>query len=860
MPTQFASPEHEQSFRTICSELDRLGYKGELLQEDYTFEDWFDARAGSSIKQVTASAAAFGRLPLSDESACFAVAVTNGGASPQPISQYRSLGAPLAFQVLPDRVFLWPVKADLSRARPTPIAPNQIRTVFKEHASDWTPAELLRAKNIAPVKPRQLDFVDLGLLPALEEHIREKLDPLLRSTFFAALSTYKKSRAVEPDAGKLFRLVFRALAGKVLTDRKMPGFRHFATSPNPDELLAAVNSHFGDSSRLIADADTRRAVVDRLWGAFNLKHISAAALSMIWENTLVDPRVRKALGLYGTPPSIARYVVDRIDLSAPPEGERYVVEPCCGSGVFLLAALKRLTALLDPDQYTDRQRHNYLKRMLSGFDIEPFGLEVARDCLMLADFPNSNGWLLEQEDVFEQPARAPKFYDRLGEARFVLCNPPFIPNLTAAEMQRYQAQSPIKPAELLRRVLASAPNLAGVGFVLPHQILTGQSFRVARRQLAERFGTIDLLALPEKGVFSSVRYRAVALVAKDPKLTADSVAVFHRTVAEPDWHRFVTTRKVTREERGRLPVEQTPTSIALPELSEIWSRLDDLPKLPGAIRPLDRRGIQWNKPLVNHRSDLIRNQHAPGYKLGIPSAPKRFFSYLEPPTAYLSVKPKDRYRNAFELPWGEPKVVMNANRKGSQHPWRIAAFADYRGLVAYHTFKGLWPSAGWSPELLAAVLNGPVASAFVTTHETGPEITNEVLDELPVPRWTPELDRRVSDLVRRYATTVQNIRPPAKTPFPAGERLLLEIDAAVLHGYALPPRLERRLLDYFNGFGAKRPVGFPVGDYFPSDFEPTMPLHIYLSTEFQVSTVENLLAVVPTVTDPDLIEALTEVE
>jgi hypothetical protein len=39
-----------------------------------------------------------------------------------------------------------------------------------------------------------------------------------------------------------------------------------------------------------------------------------------------------------------------------------------------------------------------------------------------------------------------------------------------------------------------------------------------------------------------------------------------------------------------------------------------------------------------------------------------------------------------------------------------------------------------------------------------------------------------------------------------------------------------------------------------------MPLHIYLSTEFQVSTVENLLAVVPTVTDPDLIEALTEVE
>lgn len=397
MVARISNPEQKKLFDGVHSELIKLGYRGDLLKPDYTYPDWFSARSGCQPGLLTADLAAFGKLPADHKSACFAVTLAAPG-HPANISGLRSFGAPFALEVTPERVNLWPVQADLSRVKPTPIGLDDLHSVFRSHAREWSPAEILRAKNIRPVGARQLTFfeflVDLDLIPALEDHIRDNLDPLLRETFFAAVATYARTKAAAPDPGSLFRLVFRALAGKVLTDRGVPAFERFATSPEPNALLAAVNAHFGDEPRLIADAATRKVAVEMLWRGFNLKHISADVLSLILENTLVDKRVRKQVGLYGTPSSLARYMVERIGLGDVDENYRRVVEPCCGSGVFLLAAMERLTSLLKPGQHTDTERHNYLRGMLSGYDTDPLGVEVARDCLMLADFPNHNGWRL----------------------------------------------------------------------------------------------------------------------------------------------------------------------------------------------------------------------------------------------------------------------------------------------------------------------------------------------------------------------------------------------------------------------------------------------------------------------------------
>jgi hypothetical protein len=70
----------------------------------------------------------------------------------------------------------------------------------------------------------------------------------------------------------------------------------------------------------------------------------------------------------------------------------------------------------------------------------------------------------------------------------------------------------------------------------------------------------------------------------------------------------------------------------------------------------------------------------------------------------------------------------------------------------------------------------------------------------------------------------------------AAKRILLSIDAEVMRLYDLPPKMEKRILDLFQGVQRKG-VDFKFMGYYPEDFESAVPLHEYLSEEYQRSTV-----------------------
>jgi hypothetical protein len=84
---------------------------------------------------------------------------------------------------------------------------------------------------------------------------------------------------------------------------------------------------------------------------------------------------------------------------------------------------------------------------------------------------------------------------------------------------------------------------------------------------------------------------------------------------------------------------------------------------------------------------------------------------------------------------------------------------------------------------------------------------------------------------------------------------MLAIDAEVMRLYDLPPKLERQVLDLFNG--SRRPgVDFELSGYFPRDFRAYIPLHEYLSEDFQRSTIGFVRQWVDEVRSPQLIRAL----
>ena len=849
MTNAFATKRQEQLYRAILFRLRGIGYTDELLQEDYQFNDWFDS--GCPQRQI--NAAAFAQTPLSYDTACVGVFLSANGTDARFISSFRSLGAPLLFEIRDDHVVPWRVGKDTTTTSSQPrILPQTLDAAFRDNKTNWSPGNILRAKNIGlGLGPRQLDFIDLGLIPALEHEISRKLDYFLRHVLQVAEQVHARGTGSKPDIRELFRLVFRLLTAKILHDRRIDGFRNLGGGCDARQLLSRVSNYYRDRLPVLADVRTQQAVADLLWQQINFQNLSVEILAYIYENTLVDEATRKHLGIHSTPRSIARYIVHRLPMENIPVNERLIVEPCSGHGVFLVAALKRLRDLL-PKDMNPQARHRYFVKMLHGFETDEFAVEVSKLCLMLADFPNHNGWRIQKADVFSSA----RFITTLKCARVVLCNPPF-EDFGMDERRKYKSlQSIQKPVDILKRVLQHLPKNGLLGFVLPRQFISGKGYGEIRAELTKRFSDLEVVSLPDR-VFRHSQVETSLVIGRVPEGDRSSTTVSFVEVNDRDRTQFLEQHTISRHDVGDKTVGQARNDLIVPPLNELWQRLKAHPQLRDAADV--HRGVEWKQPF-DERKYLSRTKR-PGFERGLNSPAGKVFCFEVPPALYLSTKKEHQRGHAFDLPWNAPKVIMNAVRK-SRGPWKIVAFVDEGKLLCSQSFHCLWPKRPWTTKSLAAILNGPLACAFVHAMEYARHIRVQTVRRIPLPKLTAAQVTAIDRLVDEYVKLVEHETRGRLELWgmtdDSARRCLLEIDAMVLKGYDLPPRLERDLLEFFRG--ERRPVPFEFGEYFPEDFEPTLPLWMYISKDFQKCTAEHLLRTIPRITDPSLIEALNEVE
>ena len=814
----------ENTAANIVAVLRQIGYRDALLQENYSFRDWFT----TTKQERTVAAAAFGQTPISYESALIGVAHAKGIRNEALVNGYRALGAPILLEIDGAQVREWAVSNVVDRHELIETYPAaQVREALTRRAQDWKPESLLRAKNIGSFQwHRQLGLFS-GLLPELEEHIQASLDPLLRETLSAAQSAYQKTTGRKPGAESLFKLVFWLLTAKVFSDRRVPGF--LSLNLDPDAVLVAVAKQYKTQSPKLLNREARQAAMDRIWTEMDFRNLSVEVLAQIWSMTLVDADTRKRLGIYRTSRTIVRYIVERIPFSPLGDDEKIVFEPCCGSASFLIGAMNHLRQNLFGA--SPEERHQYFAKHLAGVERDPFGVEISGLALTLADFPNPNGWNIQHRDVFADGA----IEDLLRRAGVVLCNPPF-EDFDDEQRSKYHLTSTKKPVELLHRVLNDLHPSGVLGFVLPRNVIDGRGYSQIRRRLADRFAVIELTALPDRAFEADAE--VALLIASDPIPHDVCRIAFHRVEDnERAWNQFEREHAVSATHSSNFSIAEAEDSFSIPELPEVWEHLINHPIL-GDFATIGR-GIEWNKPLTDggdetgHRTRLIRKERAAGFKKGI--APQTKFSVFEvPEMSYLSMRQEDQRGNAWKARWEAPKAILNKATKSRGH-WRIAAFPDHEGVVCYQTFIGLWPKAGLDETLLAAVLNGPVANAYVATREGKTDITLETLRLIPVPLFNQNQRERIKTLVSRY----QTILAEGLSESSQLEHILKEIDAEVLGGYRLPPRVERQLLDFFRGHD--RPVSHPFGDYIPLDVEVYFSLSELLSPEFSASTVGALL-------------------
>lgn len=197
----------------IAASIQATGYRQEAIVRNYSFADVL----GPAVETRTAALAAFTQTPPSYRSAALAIVQAEGREGLDLVQAFRALGAPLLFVVEGDDITVWQVRSvDPPRVLER-LTVAELPALFKRNRDIWHPDAIHRAKSVGAVeKGYQLDFVDLGLLPAIEGEIHAKLDRLLVETLAAATAG---QGARDIDMRLLFRIVFRLLAAKVLQDR-----------------------------------------------------------------------------------------------------------------------------------------------------------------------------------------------------------------------------------------------------------------------------------------------------------------------------------------------------------------------------------------------------------------------------------------------------------------------------------------------------------------------------------------------------------------------------------------------------------------------------------------------------------------
>lgn len=776
-----------------------LGYVGGLLCERYQFADVLSQ--GYFLRTIPL--AAFAQEPTSYRNACFGVVFADGQSGSSLVADYRSLGAPYILEIQQDKVNRWGMTAEGSPQLLQQISPDALLSLFTSHKRDWAPDQMLRTKCLcAPDFAMQLDFYDVGLLPIIETQVQVKLDQLLRRTVVQSISEFKQYFPdVDPDYPGLIRLIFRLVAAKVLGDRLFKG--NWLTE-DPRAVIEAVEDFYFKEPTpypVLQHYPTQRTAWDSIRKSFHFQNLSVEALAYVYENTFVTKELRQLYSIHSTPPNIAEYIVRNLPFEDLEQDERTVFEPFSGHAVFLVATMRRLRELL-PSSMSFEQRHAYFVERLTGIEREEFAWEVGRLSLMLADYPNPDGWKLIRGDAFLDSS----VVSQIAKANVVLCNPPF-ERFNFDERSYYgDLHSVYKPAEILMRIISHPQRPKLLGFVLPRTFISGRGYRDIRALVGQSYKRIELLALPER-VFRHSNAESVLLIASGQPNT--SVHIISMLVREHELHDFELTSKPNYRAERDVPLTTIAQSTKLwvPPLSEIWDALRSYDRL-GAMAEV-HRGIEYNIPLKENRDILISLGPQEGFAEGLDRVSNEMEPFLIGSRVFLNTKEAMMRGNAYLLPWDKPKVIANAVRLGIG-PWRIAAMVDYDGLVCYQNFHGIWPHENIHIEVLAALLNGPIANAYLWTYERRHNQA-DTIESIPVPKLDEPTSNELKSLVRRYIETRKSW---LSNPLDALEKesscrsLLMQIDAVILKAYNLPPKLERKVLDCFQGYLRIGPVEF----------------------------------------------------
>jgi len=249
-------------------------------------------------------------------------------------------------------------------------------------------------------------------------------------------------------------------------------------------------------------------------------------------------------------------------------------------------------------------------------------------------------------------------------------------------------------------------------------------------------------------------------------------------------------------------------------LQHMWSELASFPTL-GDIAEI-HRGVEYKIQLQDREEKLFSEVPRDGWVQGLRSVTSDFEPYIVRPSMYLNLDSQLMWHEEYMLPWEKPKVIANVAVIG-QSPWRIVGALDEQGLVCTQSFHGIWPTDVVPIEVIAALLNGPVANAFLNVDGTSRYNHIHMLQQIPVPQFDNWEIHEITSLVREYMAIRERWHSrseDAKRSKVTGEGVIGRIEEEILGCYHLSMKPEKELLACFEGY--TRPGPIPLTHVEPS--------------------------------------------
>lgn len=790
--------------QVLRTSLTRLGYRATDVYQGFRFAA-VDLPA-RPVREV--DAAAFLDGPASYRTAALGIVRTAAGeTSRDTVEATRSLGAAFLVVIEGDEASIWTYTANGATQLDSTSA-SQWQTLLADRAKFGPgPIRQLKVLQVREDTPSTGLLFDPRNLYAIQANTQLALDDMLTQflSHFDGARVTTGQLSLQTHYKVLFPLVFRLLAGKILIDRADSQVASIDVD-DPRKVVATVESLYSLPAQRLQWTKTRVAQLASAWLTLReglyVRNVAADDLAFVYENTLITPETRKAFGTHSTPYSAADYVIRSLRLpEGHAAGQLRVYEPFAGACVFLTAALRRFKELF-PQSWSVAKVHEHLVNHFVASEIDPFACEIARLALILADYPNHNGWRITREDLFESGRLA----ERVRQCDVLLCNPPF-----EDFDEPFSDLSVHKPVVLLDAIVKTPP--AFVGVVMPSGFSSHKVYREHIRRICEIYGDVEVMQLPE-GVFRHASIGAEILIAQcrrdeDARRedTCDETTLRKSVVRRADWPRFTQTLQTSGSDMAVVNPRTSPGLVALRPLRRVWDYLAESPVL-GSVAEL-HRGLEW----TTDQSEASRPKTAAGFRRGLHRSGESLAQFEVKQAVYLDARASNLRGGAINYPWASPKLIANAIRT-SRSPWRLAATVDTAGLLVSQQFYGIWLRESRELSLslveLCAILNSPLANAFSFVHDEQKHLRKETLQTLPLP--SAHISREVESLIGEYVAACEGDDGPLFSSRPkSAQDLLLEIDALVLKAYDLPPRLERELLR-FMGEG-QRPSRVDFGGY-----------------------------------------------